>query len=112
MGKPFDCEHTCNYCVAQGCPERKNTSTGTTTNTIASNEENEFVPRWVLQEIYDTLRLHRNIMVEHSSESCLFRRTSKAMNWLKMILAKQQTDKNYEKISVEYITGKLLDFKN
>lgn len=34
------------------------------------------------------------------------------MNWLNMILAKQQTDKNYEKISVEYITGKLLNFKN
>lgn len=112
MSKPFDCEHTCNYCVVQGCPERKNTSIGTTTNTIAGNEEVESVPRWVLQEIYDTLRLHHNIMMEHSSESCLFRRTSKAMNWLNMILAKQQTDKNYEKISVEYITGKLLNFKN
>lgn len=48
MSKPFDCKHTCNYCVAQGCPERKNTSTGTTTNTTASNEENEFVPKLLI----------------------------------------------------------------
>ena len=29
-----------------------------------------------------------------------------------MILAKQQTDKNYERISIEYIISKFLDFKN
>ena len=23
MNKPFDCDHTCDYCMAEGCPERK-----------------------------------------------------------------------------------------
>ena len=23
MSKPFDCEHTCKYCVAEGCEERR-----------------------------------------------------------------------------------------
>ena len=83
-------QHTCNYCVVQGCPERNNTSIGTTTNTIAGaaqqNEEVESVPRLVLQEIYDTLRLHHNIMMEHSSESCIFRQTSKAMKIMRKFL--------------------------
>lgn len=32
--KPFICEHTCEYCVAEGCEERRNMPIGTHANTF------------------------------------------------------------------------------
>ena len=32
--KPFICEHTCEYCVAEGCEERRNLPIGTRTSNL------------------------------------------------------------------------------
>ena len=32
--KPFICEHTCEYCVVEGCEERRNLPIGTHANTF------------------------------------------------------------------------------
>lgn len=32
--RPFICEHTCEYCVAEGCEERQNLPIGTHANTF------------------------------------------------------------------------------
>ena len=50
---------------------------------MTNSEKPITVPAWILDEILDTLRIHRNMMVEKEwTNSCLFRKTSKSMNWL------------------------------
>ena len=78
---------------------------------MTNSEKPITVPAWILDEILDTLRIHRNMMVEKEwTNSCLFRRTSKSMNWLNCYLQDQATNENLNKISSEYITGELIKF--
>lgn len=78
---------------------------------MTNSEKPITVPAWILDEILNTLRVHRNVMVKmKETDNCLFRRTSKSMNWLNCYLQDQATDENLNKISSEYITGELIKF--
>lgn len=69
------------------------------------------VPIWVLDDIYDALRIHRNNMIdEGQKQSCLWRMTNKAMNLTSCYMSGKATDENIDKIIKSYISGKLLDF--
>ena len=39
MNKPFDCDHTCDYCLAEGCPERKQPYYRTISTTFPSYKD-------------------------------------------------------------------------
>ena len=76
-----------------------------------AKEKTTEVPMWVLNDIYDALRIHRNHMIEaKNTQSCLWRMTNKAMNFVSCYMAEKATDENLDKIISSYITGELLEF--
>ena len=62
------------------------------------------IPRWIVENAQNALRLNYNIMAARNSESCLRRQTAQSYNFLSLFLSKEKpTDEEIRKITVDYI---------
>ena len=69
------------------------------------------IPTWVFDEIYDTLRINRNNMIDRKeTDSCIYRMTTKSMNFLSCYIAGKRIDENLDKIIDSYNKGELIHF--
>ena len=69
------------------------------------------IPRWIVENAQNALRLNYNIMAAHNSESCLLRQTAQSYNFLSLFLSKEKpTDEEIRKITVDYIDGRIKQF--
>ncbi len=69
------------------------------------------IPRWIVENAQNALRLNYNIMAAHNSESCLRRQTAQSYNFLSLYLSKENpTSEEIRKITVDYIDGKIKQF--
>lgn len=69
------------------------------------------MPLYILKNVYDTLRIHRNCMIEgKQTNSCLWRMTNQSMNYLSCYMKGKAADKNLDRIVFAYNSGNLLNF--
>lgn len=69
------------------------------------------IPRWIVENAQNALRLNYNITAANNSESCLRRQTAQSYNFLSLFLSKEKpTDEEIRKITVDYIDGRIKQF--
>ena len=73
-----------------------------------NTKENVIIPRWILDNAFNALRLNYNVMAKEGSESCLRRQTATSYNYLKLYLEKEQpTSEEIKRVTLNYIDGQI-----
>jgi len=74
-------------------------------------EETITIPRWIVEDAQNALRLNYNVMAEKNSQSCLRRQTAQSYNFLSLYLSKEHpTDEEIRRITIDYIDGQTKQF--
>lgn len=69
------------------------------------------IPRWIVENAQNALRLNYNIMAAKDSQSCLRRQTAQSYNFLSLYLSNENpTDEEIRKITIDYIDGQIKQF--
>ena len=69
------------------------------------------IPRWIVENAQNALRLNYNIMAAQNSQSCLRRQTAQSYNFLSLYLSNENpTDEEIRRITIDYIDGQIKQF--